>query len=316
MKVLSAVPIESFPDAYNFLLENADTTFLKYPTYEEVFSIISQFDGIFPNAKMRIDEKLLKSAENLKVISIPAMGTDNIDLSFCKQKGIKVFSLSDAKELMMGIPSTAEFTIALMLSLLKKLYHSTRSVLVDSKWITSDFRGYDLKGKTVGIIGYGVVGQNVAKLLSSFDVNLLVHDPFIESKIQGTSFTSMEELLKNSDIVTVHVPFSPETKNLIDSDQFGMMQDTIFINASRGEVINENALIEALENKYVRSAGLDVLVNESDLDFSSNALINYARLHDNLIITPHCAGSSNDALKQTFLFSAKRLIHHLQKNES
>lgn len=315
MKVLSAVPIESFPAAYNFLKENADTTFLKYPAYEEVLPIISQFDGLFPNAKMRIDEKLLKSAENLKVISIPAMGTDNIDLLYCKQKGIEVFSLSDAKELMIGIPSTAEFTLALMLSLLKNLYHSTRSVLVDSKWITSDFRGYDLKGKTVGIIGYGVVGQNVAKLLSSFDVNLLVHDPFIESKIQGISFTSMEELLKNSDIVTVHVPFSLETKNLIDSDQFGMMQDTIFINASRGEVINENALVEALENKCVKSAGLDVLSNESNLDFSSNPLINYARLHDNLIITPHCAGSSNDALKQTFLFSAKKLINYLNKNE-
>ena len=308
------MPIGSFPDAYNYLNDNADTTFLEYPAYEEVVPMISQFDGIFPNAKMRIDDNLLAQAKELKAISIPAMGTDNIDLTYCSDHGIKVFSLSDAKEFMSGIPSTAEYTIALILSLLKNIYHSTRSVLVESKWVTSEFRGFDLKGKTIGIIGYGVVGRKVAQLLSVFGVEILVYDPFIKIEDPDVRCVEINDLLQKSEIITVHVPLTEQTKHLLDRKQFSLMNNALFVNASRGEVINDLALLEALESSNVRAAALDVISNESDIEFSTNPLINYARSHDNLIITPHCAGSSNDALKQTFLFSAKKLINHLESS--
>ncbi len=313
-KILCTVPLKDFPETCEIMNRNNFVTYLEYPNYNDVLRIINNFDGLFPNAKMSIDKKLIDNASKLKVISMPGMGTDHIDMKYCSEKGVKVFSLSDAKDFMSTIPSTAEYTVGLILSLLKKYHHSMKSVVEDNLWLTSKFRGFNLKNKIVGIIGYGVIGKQVSNMLKVFDAKVIVNDPYLNNSDYNINFVTIETLLKNSEIITVHVPLNDETKNLIDRNNFSLMNQTYFINASRGGVIDDSALIWALEAGKVKAAALDVLTDESNLNFESNVLIQYAKNNDNLIITPHCAGSSFDGLKRIFKYSAEILIKNLLEN--
>lgn len=306
-RILCTVPLEEFQLTKDKLESFAKVDYLKYPAYGEVEKIIHKYVGLFPNAKMKIDRSLLDKAKLLKIITMPAMGTDHIDKKYCNEKGVEVYSLTDAKEFMSSIPSTAEYTVGLILLLLKKYNLSMNSVIYENKWITSKFRGNDLKNKLVGIIGYGTVGKNVAKLLKAFGSKIYFYDAYVKESDKISKYKSLSEILALSDIITVHVPLNNETKHMLDEEQFFLMKDVLFINASRGGVINETSLLYALDKGNVRAAAVDVLEDESNIDFSSNKMINYSKNNDNLIITPHCAGSSMDGLKKIFYHTAQML---------
>jgi len=307
--ILCTVPMQNFITACNILESIGNVKYLEYPKYEDVEKIISDFDGILPNARMRIDKNLLTKAEKLKIISMPAMGTDHIDVEECKDRNIKLYSMSDSKEFMSEISSTAEYTVGLILLMMKRYLVSSKSVLNTGEWKAVDYRGYDIKDKTVGLIGCGVVGSQVEKILLGFGTNVIKYDPYIES--DDNTFVDLDVLLKESNIISCHVPLTNETKMMIDRDCFEKMNNIYFVNASRGEVIDDLALIDALENGNIKCAALDVLSGESSGDINSHLLVKYARKNDNLIITPHCAGSSNDGLEKIFKHAAETLIKNI-----
>lgn len=309
-KILSTVPIQSFPDTCKVLESVGEVIYLDYPTYDEVLDMIGDIDGFFPNARMKVDKNLLDRAENLKVISMPAMGIDHIDTEECKRKNIKLFSMSDSKDFMRSVSSTAEYTVGMILLMMKKYILSSNSVLEMGDWKGADYRGYDIKGKRVGIIGCGVVGSQVEKILLGFDADVVNYDPYIENH-RVKHLVNLNTLLTTSDIITCHVPLTDETRQMIGREWFDKMDGVYFVNASRGEVINDLDLIEAMKNTKVKSAALDVLSGESNGSINSHPLVEYARENSNLIITPHCAGSSNDGLKKIFKHAAKTLINNI-----
>lgn len=306
-KILSTVPIKNFSEVCNILESVGQVNYLEYPDYDDVFNIISDIDGLLPNARMRIDKNLLEKAKKLKVISMPAMGVDHIDVDECKKRGIKLISMSDSKDFMRSISSTAEYTIGMILLMMKKYLLSSKSVLKEGDWKAASYRGYDIKDKTVGVIGSGVVGSQVGNILSAFGAKVIKYDPYINDD----NCVDLDILLKSSNIITCHVPLNEKTKNMINKACFNQMNDVYFINASRGEVIDDLALIEALEDGSVRCAALDVLSGEANGSINSHVLVKHFRENDNLIITPHCAGSSNDGLQKIFKHAAETLIDNL-----
>ena len=309
-RILSTVPIKSFPKVCKILESAAEVKYLEYPKYEEVEKIIGDFDGILPNARMKIDKNLLQRASKLNTISMPAMGIDHIDVDECKAQNIKLFSMGDVKDFMKEISSTAEYTIGLILLMMKKYLDSSKSVLTTGEWKAVDFRGYDIKDKIVGLIGCGLVGSQVEKILLGFGAKVIKYDPYVMSKDSDT-FVDLDTLLRQSNIISCHIPLTSETKNMIDENCFSKMNDVYFVNASRGEVIEDESLIRALKRGNVRYAALDVLSGETVNDINSHILVNYARENKNLIITPHCAGSSNDGLEKVFEHAARTLVKNI-----
>jgi len=310
MKILVTVPISTFPEACNTLNEFGEVTYLEYPSYDSILEIIENYDGFIPNARTKIDDNLLSRAKNLKVIAMPSMGIDHIDQQSCKKHNVELHCLADNKSFIRKIHSTSEYTLGLILSLLKKFPWSSSSVIDRGNWLATNFRGFDLQNKTVGIIGYGNIGSQLDKLLSSFEVNTLKYDPYIEQL--DNTYVDLDTLLLNSDIITLHVPLTEETKNMINENCFSKMKEVFFINASRGQVINDLDLIQALEKGNVKAAALDVLNGESPDGVDDHVLVNYARNNDNLLITPHCGGSSTDGLRQIFNYSAELIVKRLE----
>lgn len=309
-KILSTVPIKSFSGVCDVLESAGEVIYLDYPSYDEVMSVIDGVDGFFPNARMKVDSQLLKKAKKLKVISMPAMGTDHIDIEECERRNIKLFSMSDSKDFMRNVTSTAEYTVGMILLLIKKYLSSSQSVLERGEWKAADYRGYDINGKRVGIIGYGVVGSQVEKILLGFGADVVKYDPYIE-KYRTKNLVDLDTLLSTSDIITCHTPLSDETNGMINKDCFDKMREVYFVNASRGEVINDSDLIAAMESGNIRAAALDVLSGEAEGSIWKHPLVEYSKNNSNLFITPHCAGSSNDGLKKVFKHAAETLVNNL-----
>jgi D-3-phosphoglycerate dehydrogenase len=310
MKILVTVPISTFSEACNTLNKFGEITYLEYPSYDSILEVIEDYDGFIPNARTKIDDNLLSKAKNLKVIVMPSMGVDHIDQQSCKKHNVELHCLADNKPFIRNIHSTSEYTLGLILSLLKKYPWSSHSVTSKGNWLATDYRGFDLQNKTIGIIGYGNIGSQLDKLLSSFEVKTLKYDPYIEQL--DNTYVDLNTLLSNSDIISLHVPLTEETQNMINKEYFDQMNSVFFINASRGQVINDKDLIEALEKGNVKAAALDVLNGESPEGVNGHILVEYAKNNNNLLITPHCGGSSTDGLRQIFNYSAELIVKRLE----
>jgi D-3-phosphoglycerate dehydrogenase len=196
-----------------------------------------------------LTEKVMRSAEGLKVISRCGIGMDNVDTSTAKALGIKVFNTPDGPTL-----SVAELTVGLMLAILRKIPSMDWGVR-SGKWNRP--MGSLLSKKTVGIIGCGRIGTTVSKLLTGFQCKLLGYDPGVQSH-QSLSMTDLDTLLSESDVITIHVPFSDATRHLINADNIGKVKKgAVILNTSRGGIVDEEALCTALKNGHLGGAGLD-----------------------------------------------------------
>lgn len=226
-----------------------------------------------------ITEKVIENLKNVRIIARYGIGVDNIDLEAATEKGIFVTNV------VYDICDVADHAISLILSLVRKIpwvYQSTKSGEWDWKQFQPIMR---LKGKTVGIIGLGRVGREVAKRISGFGVNILAYDPYIPLEIfkkNNAKKIDLETILEKSDIITLHVILTKETRHMIDENELRKMKKTaILINTCRGPVVNEKSLYTALKEKWIAGAGLDVL--ESEPLTEDNPLLEL----DNVVITPH-----------------------------
>ncbi len=312
MKILCTAPFKNFKASQEILKKNSKVTFLEYPSYNAVSKIIHNYDGYIPNARMKIDKKLLKKAKKLKVIYQPSLGKDHIDLLACNELKIKILGLSDDKLFQKTLWSTAEFTIGLILACLKRISESSNDVTKKGNWRNTDYIGNDLSNLKVGIIGYGNIGSKVDKLLQAFDVKTFKCDPYIEQV--DDSFINLDEIFEKSDLITLHVPLTKETNQFITYKSFSKMKEGFFINSSRGPVIKDQDLIKAMNKNYITAAALDVISNENVKGVKGHSLVKYSKINKRLMITPHLGGSSFEYLNKIFLHSAQRLLNEL-KNE-
>ncbi|MGQ0528086.1 MAG: NAD(P)-dependent oxidoreductase [Alphaproteobacteria bacterium] len=271
---------------------------------------ISGYDVLITRLAHRIDEEILKDAANLKAIVTATTGLNHIDLSAAQKRNIEILSLKGEHEFMDTIHATAEHTIGLMLALLRHIPAAACDVH-EGHWNRDAFKGRELRGRTLGIIGFGRLGRIVAGYANAFGMNVLAFDKNPSQKAEGVRFTDLDTLLAESDIASLHASFSPENAGMIGESAFAAMKKgALFINTARGELVDETALLQALEKSHLAGAALDVLKNEHEGHknwLKKDPLWKYARKNSNLLITPHIGGATYDSMKKTEIFMARKL---------
>ncbi len=254
---------------------------------EALSQIISQYQAIIIRSGTKLTKDILEKATSLRVIGRAGVGLDNVDVAEATRRGVIVMNSPLGNTI-----STCEQTFALMLALSRNTSHADKSVR-EGKWERSKFKGVELYSKTLGIIGLGRIGREVAKRALSFGMRVLSFDPFISEEVAKNlevKLVSLEELLKSSDYITIHTPLTEETKNLISEKEFSLMKPTArIINCARGGIIDESALFKALKEKKIAGAALDVY--EKEPPSQDNPLFTL----DNIVLSPHLGASTEEA---------------------
>jgi len=266
-------------------------------------------DILWVRLRHRIDDALLARAPRLKVIASPTTGLTHIDLEAAERRGIRILCLRGEADFLKDIRATAEHTIGLILSLIRHIPAAAAHV-VEGGWDRDRFQGVELYGKTVAVVGYGRLGRIVARYLQAFDCRVVAVDP----KPSGTEveFRSLDEAFRAADIVTLHVNLTPESRQFFGANQFASMRiGSYFINTSRGELVDEAALLVALRSGHLAGAALDVLCDEHSEGMASHPLVRFAETHSNLILTPHIGGCAVEAMQKTELFLAEQFLSGL-----
>ena len=288
----------------------------KKMTQKEFEIELKYFQGALIRFNTKIDGALLRSNKNLKAIISPTTGLDHIDIKSAEELGIKVFHLRGSKKFLEKLPATAELTFGLMLSLYRKISSAFLSVK-SGNWDPGDYRGYELFGKTLGIVGYGRLGEKVSIMAISFGMKVIFFDPKKEfNTINGIErVKSLDELLSRSDIISLHVHLSKQTHHMICYKEIALLKNnSIIINTSRGSIIQSEALLDALKAGKILGAALDVLEDEkSIIDKKVNRLIEYSKSNNNLIITPHIGGSTYESVEKADLFALKNFKNFIKK---
>jgi D-3-phosphoglycerate dehydrogenase / 2-oxoglutarate reductase len=250
--------------------------------------IINQYEGLFVRTRTRVDEQLLGAKPIIKFVARAGAGLDNIDLDFLQKHNIKVLHASEGNRDAVG-----EFTIATLLSLLRHIPSADVEVR-KSIWLREENRGEELMGKTVGIIGYGNMGKAFAKRLSGFSCKVLAYDKYKHNiSDEWVKEASIENIFEESDILSLHIPLTPETRDMVNEDFVERFKKPfIFINTARGEIVKMSTLANGIETGKIRGAALDVLENEKLTSFTEaqQKAFTFLTHRRNVIFTPHIAG--------------------------
>jgi len=245
-----------------------------------------------------IDEDILRSSKNLKVAQRYGIGVDNINIEVATELGIVVSNIPDY-----CIDEVSDHAMSMILSL-NRLLTRDSDLVKKGLWneIKKDKRVYRLSEATLGLLGFGRIGRRISKKAKNFGLKVIAYDPYLnEKEIDDVEIHSLNKVLKDSNIISLHLPLTEQTNHIIDTEQFDLMnKDTILINVSRGGLINEEALIENLNNGKIRGAGLDVIESSTD---KTNGLFSF----DNVIITPHTAFFSQESSEELQLRSSMQL---------
>jgi|TARA_B100002003_G_scaffold248059_1_gene280999 D-3-phosphoglycerate dehydrogenase len=267
--------------------------------------------GVIVRLGITLKKNTLAKFKQLKFIGTITTGLDHIDQDFCKDNNIDLISLKGETDFLLSIKATPEHTWALLLSLIRKLPQANDSVR-NNVWNRNLFFGEELNRKTLGIIGFGRVGKLIARYAHAFDMNVIAYDhtDFDEEEYQVRK-VNLDTLLEDSHIVSVDLPLDNDTIRFVSKGLFNKMKKRPWIvNTSRGSIVDEDALLEALKEKKIKGAAVDVLANEVDFKNkkATNQLIEYAKNNDNLLITPHIAGSTWESMTRTALFIESKIL--------
>ncbi len=307
MRILVAESANFSPAAAR-ILEGAATVTWADVDSRSLRDILPGHELLWVRLRSRIDQNMLAAAPKLRVVATPTTGLTHIDLQAARERGIAVLSLRGETDFLRTVRATAELTIGLMLSLLRKL-PVAMSHATSEKWDRDQFRGRELFGSTVGLIGLGRLGQLVARYLEGFEANVLAYDPYVDrSKLpSNVRLCSLNELLVQADLVSLHASLTEETEGFFGAPQFAAMRPgSLFVNTARGELVDEPALLSALTNGPLAGAALDVIASEHTMS-PGHPLLEYARRQNNLLVTPHIGGCTVNSMERTEVFLAGKV---------
>ncbi len=284
------------------ILESAgfEVTYKPGMPKEEIKKVIKDFNGMVVRSDTQVTPDLIELMDNMEVIGRAGAGVDNINLEAATRKGIIVMNTPGGNTI-----STAEHTMALMMSMCRNIAQSNQSLRA-GKWERKKFSGTELWGKTLGIIGLGKIGREVAVRSKAFGMMVIGFDPVLSEEMAlkiGVALVDLDTVFKNSDIITVHVPLSEETKNLLSEETLHRCKDGVkLINCARGGIINEDALVKALESGKVSSAALDVYTKEPP-EFTGSLI-----QHPKVVTTPHLGASTEEAQEKVAVQIAEQMV--------
>ena len=266
------------------------------PTQERLAEIIGEYDLLLMRVDPAIDRKILDAAKKLKVIGVCAVGLNHVDLDYAKEKGVEVFNAPGWSD-----NAVAELTISKMLDISRGTMQANREVKVEHQWNKYKYYGRELRGKTLGILGFGRIGRRVAKLADAFEMKVVAYDPFVSEEEFAENFAvgmSREEVLRVSDFVAIHLPLLPETRDLIRADSIREMKnDAVVLNMSRGGIVNEKDMYQALTTGQLGGYATDVMGDE----LAHGGLTRGAGFDsplfgcENFIVSPHIGAQTQDA---------------------
>lgn len=266
-------------------------------------SRLADADAVVTGLEVHLRKPVLDRMPKLRVIASRTSQLRHLDLDEARRRGIDVLSIDPDAPALQETTSTAEETIALMLALVRNVPWAF-DALKAGRWERRRYGGHELKGKTLGVVGYGRLGRMTAAYARAFGMRVLVNDP-------GGDGISLEELLSSSDVVSLHCTYDESTHGMIRAEHFRAMKRTAyFVNTARGEITDERALLHALEQGWIAGAAVDTLANEQPdgSHLRENALVEYARTHENLIVLPHLGGATAEATERTQLYIAEKLV--------
>lgn len=265
------------------------------------------YDALMVRLQLRVTDDIIASAPHLKAILSPTTGLDHIDLQAARSHDVAVFSLQGETDFLREVYSSAEHSFALLLSLIRNIPVAVEAVK-RNRWQQNPYRGHELNGKTLGIVGCGRIGTKVARYGHVFGMRVLAYDPYVEQFPKHVHpANSLDALLKESDILSIHGPLNETTERMIGVRELSLLPKGAFlINTSRGAVLDEDALIDSLDQGHLAGAALDVLINEHLIAVKGHPLIEYAKAHSNLLITPHIGGAAWEAIEKTDMFIIRK----------
>jgi len=270
---------------------------------DELCELIAPYEALVVRSQTKVTPRVIDAAESLRVVGRAGVGVDNIDLDAATKRGVIVMNTPGGNTV-----STAEHTIALMMAVARNIAAANGSVK-DGKWERKRFQGSEITGKTLGILGVGRVGTEVARRAQGLGMKIIVNDPLLtpaKADELGLNMMSVDEILAEADFLTVHVPLRPETRHLIGQREFDLMKPGVrIINCARGGIIDESALIKAIESGKVAGAALDVHEQEPP---ERSALMDF----DNVVMTPHVAASTSEAQENVAVIIAKQIGDFLE----
>jgi D-3-phosphoglycerate dehydrogenase len=275
-----------------------DTNFEITP--EELPNILPDYDGCVVRSRTKIRQPLIDVCPNLKVIVRGGVGLDTIDADYARSKGITVMNTPKASS-----ASVAELVFGFMFALARNLYKAT-STMKAEKWEKKAFEGDEIGGKTLGLIGIGNIGREVARRANALGLTVIAYDPYVK-EAEGVELVTLGEVLARSDYISLHLPRTKESADMIGKAQFEKMKTGVrIVNCARGGIINEAALYEALTNGKVSGAALDVYTEEPPADWKLAKL-------DNVICSPHIGAATREAQGRVGAEVAEKLIEFAKK---
>ena len=298
MKVLVTEPLAS--EGIDILRNQIDVDIKLGLKPEELVSAIGEYEGLMVRSETRVTRDVIEAGKKLHVIARAGVGVDNIDLDAATQKGIVVVNAPAANTV-----SAAEHTIALMFALARHLPQA-HTHLKAGQWLRTNFVGVELRGKTLGIVGLGNVGSEVARRAQGLQMRTIAHDPFVSPEYAqnlGAEIVSLKDLLKQSDFITLHAPLSSQAKGLIGAKDLSLVKPTVrIINCARGGLIDEQALAQAIDEGRVAGAALDVFSQEPPS--ADNPLLR----NEKVIVTPHLGASTEEAQASVSVDAAEQVV--------
>ncbi len=295
MKVLICDPIHE--DGIEQMRDFADVDIKTDLSHEELIEVIPEYDAMVVRSATKVREDVIDAADNLKLIVRAGVGLDNIDLEYADKKGVRVENTPEAPS-----NATAEIAIGMMFAKAREIPKADKN-MKEGKWIKSELSGTELAGKTLGVIGTGRIGSKVSEKGIGLGMKVIGYDldERKEFKELGGEYVDFDTLLKESDYISLHVPMQESTKHLIGTDEFEKMkEDATIVNAARGPVIDEEALIDALKSGEIGGACLDVHEKEPE---EKEEILEM----DNVVLLPHLGASTIEAQKATATLSAEKI---------
>ena len=305
MNILCTTPLKHLIEPYKLLQSFGEVDYQPFINRNEILTLdLSKYDVIFccPNGQPFIFNK--DTLQDFKgTILTGSTGLNHIDLDYCKKNNIKVLShKNDHTELLNHLPSTSELAFGLMMSLLRNIPQCQQDIL-NHKWNYSDYIGRQVKDLKIGIVGYGRLGKMMYNYCKAFGAEVMVYDPYVTN----IGCNHLEEMCSKADVISLHVHVTNETKYMIDKKLLGLMKkNSYIINTSRGEIVNEEDIIDALKSNKLAGYAADVVEHEFT-DITESPIIKAMNEGKNIILTPHVGGSTWEGQNRAFIWSINKL---------